>query len=612
VGSGLRATRRIGWIGGGVHFVAVVGAIEVAVEADAGARAGRRAGVRDFGAATDDQRADLDWIRKDFSMSEIRDPSVVSSAGALPRYDRLEMDTNESPDALVDARSIELGARLAAIVDSSDDAIVNKTLDGVITSWNRGAERLFGYTAAEAVGHHISLIVPEDRRAEEEDVLARLRRGERVDHFETIRRAKDGHLVSVSLTVSPVRDARGVVIGASKVARDITQQQQSEELRARLAAIVDSSDDAIVSKTLEGVVTSWNRGAERLFGYTAAEAIGQHISLIIPDDRKAEEDEVLGRLRRGERIDHFETVRQAKDGRKVYISLTVSPLRDAKGTVIGASKVARNITERMHAEEALRRAHAELEERVRERTAELSSANEAIRVEMAERQRVEQERIQLLTRLVLAQEDERRRIARDLHDQLGQQLTALRLTLETLKAQSVERSDLRVQVETLEALARQLDEDVAFRVGELRPTELENLGLQAALTNHVRHWSKHFGIRAQLHTGQPTDERLTPDTETMLYRLAQEALNNVAKHARADHVDVVLERSAEHVSLIIEDNGVGFDASKAGTAGEGLGLIGMRERAALVGADFQIESTPGRGTTVIVRAPAAAPAMKSA
>jgi PAS domain S-box-containing protein len=522
------------------------------------------------------------------------------------------MDTNESPRTFVDALNAELRARLAAIVDSSDDAIVSKTLEGVITSWNRGAESLFGYTAAEAVGQHISLIIPEDRRAEENDVLARLRRGERIDHFETVRRAKDGRHVHVSLTVSPVRNAQGVVIGASKVARDITERQQSDELRARLAAIVDSSDDAIVSKTLEGVITSWNRGAESLFGYTAAEAVGQHISLIIPEDRRTEEDDVLARLRRGERIDHFETVRRAKDGRHVHVSLTVSPVRNAQGAVIGASKVARDITERILAEEALRRAHEELEERVRERTAELSSANQTLRVEVAERERAEQERIQLLTRLVLAQEDERRRIARDLHDQLGQQLTALRLTLEMLKAQSVERTELRVQVETLEALALQLDQDVAFRVWELRPTVLEDLGLHAALTTYVRNWSKHFGIRAQLHTGRSTDERLTSDVQTMIYRLAQEALNNVAKHARADHVDVVLERNSEYLSLIIEDNGVGFEVSKAETVGQRLGLIGMRERAALVGADLQIESTQGRGTAVIVRVPAVVPAIKSA
>src|SRR3989442_5787906 len=153
---------------------------------------------------------------------------------------------------------------------------------------------------------------------------------------------------------------------AGKVAHDISERQQSDELRARLAAIVDSSDDAIVSKTLDGVVTSWNRGAENLFGYTAAEAIGQHIFLIIPEDRRVEEEGVLTRLRRGERIDHFETVRRTKDGRQVHISLTVSPVRDARGTLIGASKVARDITERILAEEALRRAHEELEERVRE------------------------------------------------------------------------------------------------------------------------------------------------------------------------------------------------------------------------------------------------------
>ena len=521
------------------------------------------------------------------------------------------MDPNESPGNLLAARGDAL-ALLAAIVDSSDDAIVSKTLDGVITSWNRGAEQLFGYTAAEAVGRHISLIIPADRRGEEDDVLARIRRGEKIDHFETVRQTKDGRQFPISLTVSPIRDVHGRVIGASKVARDITERQQSDTLRARLAAIVDCSDDAIVSKTLDGVITSWNRGAERLFGYTAADAVGRHISLIIPADRRTEEEDVLARLRRGEKIDHFETVRQTKDGRQIDISLTVSPLKDVHGRVIGASKVARDITERRLAEEALRRERETLEERVRERTAALSSANESLRVEMAERQRIEQDRLQLLTRLVLAQEDERQRIARELHDQLGQQLTALRLTLELLKAQAVEGTELRVQVETLEELARQLDQDVAFRVWELRPTVLEDLGLRAALTNYVSNWSKHFGIPARLHTRPSTDERLTSEIETMLYRLAQEALNNVAKHARAGHVDVVLERGSEYVSVIIEDDGVGFDPADPQTAGDGLGLIGMRERAAMVGADLQIESTPGRGTTVIVRTPVVAPAIESA
>jgi signal transduction histidine kinase len=224
---------------------------------------------------------------------------------------------------------------------------------------------------------------------------------------------------------------------------------------------------------------------------------------------------------------------------------------------------------------------------------------------------VEQERMQLLTRLALAQEDERRRIARELHDQLGQQLTALRITLELLKSRIGEGTELRVQIETLEQLALQLDEDVGFRVWELRPIALDELGLPEAVTSYAQRWSQHTGIPVRLHTTRSTDEPLTSDVKITVYRLAQEALNNVAKHARADHVDVVLERRSEHVSLIIEDNGVGFDASNAETTGKGLGLVGMRERAALVGAQLQIESRPGGGTTVIVRAPVVTPAAKT-
>lgn len=236
--------------------------------------------------------------------------------------------------------------RLAALVDSSDDAIISKTLTGVITSWNTAAEQIFGYTSAEAVGQPITLIVPKERWPEEDDVLARIRSGQRVDHFETVRVAKDGRLVEVSITVSPIKDSSGRVIGASKIARDISGRRQAEIVQARLAAIVESSDDAIVSKTLDGVITSWNSAAERMFGYTESEAVGQHITLIIPKERRREEDDVIARIRRGERLSHFETVRRRKDGQLVEVSLSVSPVRNAHGDVVGASKVARDISER--------------------------------------------------------------------------------------------------------------------------------------------------------------------------------------------------------------------------------------------------------------------------
>ncbi|HTM82274.1 PAS domain S-box protein [Asticcacaulis sp.] len=242
---------------------------------------------------------------------------------------------------------------LAAIIDSSDDAIVAKTLDGVITAWNRSAERIFGFSSDEAVDKHISIIIPEDRLDEEYIILGKVKAGQRVDHFETIRRAKDGTLIDISLTVSPILANDGRIIGASKVARDIRAMKSAERLSAYLAAIIESSDDAIVSKNLDGMITSWNPSAERIFGYTPEEAVGKHISLIIPQDMIDEEHAILGRVKAGERVDHFETIRRAKNGDLLNISLTVSPIRDGAGQIVGASKVARNITDQKRTIEAL-------------------------------------------------------------------------------------------------------------------------------------------------------------------------------------------------------------------------------------------------------------------
>src|SRR5262245_32912945 len=146
---------------------------------------------------------------------------------------------------------------LAKIGDSSDDAIVSKDLNGIVTSWNGSAERMFGYTAAEVVGRSIRLIIPADRQSEEDFVLSRIRAGESVRHYETIRQRKDGTLIPISLTVSPIYDDRGVVVGASKVARDISDRRQADFAARRLAAVVESSDDAIVAKDLNGIITSW-------------------------------------------------------------------------------------------------------------------------------------------------------------------------------------------------------------------------------------------------------------------------------------------------------------------------------------------------------------------
>ena len=234
---------------------------------------------------------------------------------------------------------------MAAIVESSDDAILSKDLDGVIQSCNPATQRIFGYTAAELIGRSVHTLIPEEHQPEEDDILRRIRDGERVDHFETVRITKDQRCLDVSLTISPVRDASGVVIGASSIVRDITEQKRARATQAYLAAIVESSEDAILSKDLNGIVRSCNQTAERLFGYSASELIGRSIRVLIPPDKQAEEDHILATIRRGERIEHFETVRMTKDGRHLDISLSVSPVRDSSGAIVGVAKVVRDITE---------------------------------------------------------------------------------------------------------------------------------------------------------------------------------------------------------------------------------------------------------------------------
>lgn len=261
----------------------------------------------------------------------------------------------------------QIMAHLAAIVESSDDAIISKTIEGIILSWNSGAQRLYGYTAAEAIGMPITLLLPDDRVGEETEILERIGHGERMKHFETVRRRKTGELIHVSLTISPIRDNDGRVIGASHVARDVTERRRLDEESGHLGTIVQSSEDAIVSKTLEGTILTWNTGAERIYGYSAAEAIGQPMALVLPEDRTEEEPEILRRIRRGEEVAHFETVRRRKTGELIDVSLTISPIRDKGGRIIAVSHLARNITERR-----------QLEQRLEQLAAIVESAEDAI------------------------------------------------------------------------------------------------------------------------------------------------------------------------------------------------------------------------------------------
>jgi PAS domain S-box-containing protein len=262
---------------------------------------------------------------------------------------------NPLPDPPDKAGNLVIDTHLhfAALINSSHEPIISKDLTGRILSWNRAAVRVFGYEEEEILGQSILRLVPPDFHHEENELQRKLRADEPIDPYETTWVRKDGRNVPVSVIVYPVRNETGNVIGASKIACDISQRRRGDDSRFRLAAIVDSADDAIVSKDLNGIVTSWNRGAQRMFGFTAEEMVGQSIRRLIPEELQYEEEEILRKLRAGERVDHYETTRRKKNGESVDVSVTISPIRDGAGHVTGASKIARDISDRKKIERML-------------------------------------------------------------------------------------------------------------------------------------------------------------------------------------------------------------------------------------------------------------------
>jgi two-component system CheB/CheR fusion protein len=394
----------------------------------------------------------------------------------------------------------------------------------------------------------------------------------------------------------------GVVITFQDISERHTAVDRLRQSEERLRLLVDSAlDYAIFTMTEEGSINSWNAGAERMFGYQADEILGADIgTLFTPEDRAAGmHQKELAEARRSGRADD-ERYHLRKNGSRFYCSGVTRRLGTGG---IGFAKIARDLTRPQLAAEALRGAHDELEQRVRQRTGELQAA-------VVEQEEAKLAVTTLLHRLVSAQEDERSRIARDLHDHFGQQLTTLRLALERSQQK---RQDAAAEedgeVARALGLTQQIGTDLDFLAWELRPAALDELGLGAALPRFVTEWSAHVGIPAEFRSKGFDNNQIPPDAEVAFYRIAQEALNNISKHAHASRADVVLSAGDGHVVLVIEDDGVGFDAAAEGVTTRGLGLAGMKERAALVGATLEVESTPGRGTAIFLRRPVVAAAL---
>ena len=481
-------------------------------------------------------------------------------------------------------KAAELRERFSAIVSSSDDAIIAKDLNGTIQSWNRGAERIFGYTAEETIGKHISILAVPGRQDEFPKILARIRAGERIDHYETERKAKDGTIVAVSLTVSPIRDESGEIIGASKVARDIGEQKRLSELQERLAAIVESSDDAIVSKDLDGIIRSWNRGAERLFGYTAEEIIGKHISTIAAPNRVDEIPNILDRIRRGERVDHYETQRRTKAGKILTVSLTVSPIRDRSGKIIGASKVARDITERQEHEKALREANAAL-----------TRSNEDLQQFAYSASHDLQEPLRMVA--IYGE-----LLKKDFGDRLGPHADeCIGYTIQgALRMEQLLR-DLRVYM-----LASASGEEPAADVAADQVLDKALANLATAINE----------------SGAVIRRTSLPDVrihEFQLEQLFQNLIGNAIRYRGADSPRILVSASEQGGEWLfsVEDNGIGIEPqyrekvfgifkrlhSGAEFPGTGMGLAICKRIVERVGGRIWVESEPGRGSTFFFTVP---------
>ena len=421
-----------------------------------------------------------------------------------------------------------------------------------------------------------------------------------LERLQTIEReveTTDGRVFLLRLLPYRTTDDRidGVVLTFQDVSGRHEADQRVRASEARLRAIVDQTIDyAIFGLEANGTIDSWNAGAERVFGYAAPEVVGRHFGLLFTEqdrgdgapDRELQQARDSGRC--GDERWHIR-----KDGSRVFCSGVTT--RVGSDATKGFMKIARNLTAQQEAEQALQQEYGRLDDRVRERTA-------ALQAEVVQHAGAREHVVNLLQKIVTAQEDERKRIARDLHDRLGQQLTALRLALERQRDRPNAGAPDDDELTRALDLAHHIDSEIDFLAWELRPAVLDDLGLAEALPRYVYEWSAHYGVAAECRTSGVTRGLLSPQTEVALYRIAQEALTNVFRHAHASRADVILEARDAQVVLVVEDDGIGFEPA-GNTADAGVGLAGMRERASLIGAALQIESAPGRGTTVLVRAP---------
>src|SRR5690242_8018172 len=576
------------------------------------------------------------------------------------------------------------------VFNASPIGIAVESLEGQPLFVNPAFCSFLGFNEEELRNKHCVDFSPREDAEKDWALFQQLRAGS-IDHYQLEKRyfRRDGSLVWGSLSISLLKSSPSPLVLA--MVENITDKKKAEEARFRHAAVIESSDDAIASATLDGIILSWNTGAQKIYGYTEAEAVGKAVSMLVPPELPDEENKILETLRAGSRIEHFETVRVTKTGKRINVSLTISPIKDSSGRTVGCSGIARDITERKLAEEALRASEERL--RLAQQAARIGTFDWNIRtgvntwtpeleamyglppggfggtqtafenlvhpddragviklvdaamksgqptkgewrvvwadgsvhwiagrwqvfmaasgepskmigvnIDVTERKRAEEALLGMSRKLIEAHEQERTRIGRDLHDDVVQRLALLSIGLDGVQQDIPDAaSELRTRIEALRDQTTRITNDVQLLSHELHFSKLDYLGVVGAAKNFCKEFSEQHKVEIDfqshdLPTALPTDLSLS------LFRVLQEAVRNATKHSGVKRFEVRLWGSTGEINLTVSDLGAGFD-QEAAMKSTGLGLTSMQERLRLVHGELSIKSQPKGGTTIHARVP---------
>jgi len=534
------------------------------------------------------------YIRKDGSPVD----ASITVSGLRDPQGKLKYFISVVEDIRARKLTEEVPYRLASIVESSDDAIISKDLNGTITSWNGAAERIFQYTANEALGQHITLIIPPELREEETQIIKRLRNGERIEHFETIRVRKDGQRLNISLTVSPVRDSHGRIIGASKIARDVTDRKRIEsELREKegvLRAAFTQTYSFLAILSTDGTVLEANRAALEGTGFQRSEAIGHKVWDVwwrtLPEELATLKSGIANAAKG---LAVREECRYAlRDGSIRIADRTLNPVQDERGEVLMIVASGLDITEHLQL-------RGILEDRVRERTLELEVKN----AEVVRQTEIVRE---LSARLLQIQDEERRRIARELHDSVGQMLAAVSMNMTNVHREADALSpEAAKSLEDNTGLLEQLSIEIRTISHLLHPPLLDEVGLESALQWYIDGFSERSKINVDLQL--PEDfGRLPRNLEITLFRVVQECLTNIHRHSGSSTASIRVARLQNEVRLEVRDAGKGIPKETQTTLASGklsgVGLRGMHERLRQMGGQLEVQSN-GTGTLILATLP---------